>query len=390
DELREYTSRNTVVQDYARFRATGEKQGLPWRSWQQPLRDGDLSKSDYSEESFRYHLYVQWLAHQQMENLASKTKGKGLQLYLDLPLGVHPDGYDAWRERQAFIPNTAAGAPPDAVFTKGQNWAFPPLHPEEIRKQGYRYVIDGIRHHLQVGSILRLDHVMGLHRLFCIPEGLETNKGVYVRYRAEELYAILALESHRHQAIIVGEDLGTVPPYVRPAMKRHNLHRMYVMHYELASDSKKGLRPVASNSVASFNTHDMPPFAAFWQGLDIEERRKIGLLNEAGSREEKNRLIKMKEALVTSLQQKSWLHVTDNDIPAILNAGLSFLAASQARIVLINLEDLWLETHSQNIPGTTDEYHNWQRRARYSLEEFCQMPQVIDTLRTVNELRKRA
>jgi 4-alpha-glucanotransferase len=231
---------------------------------------------------------------------------------------------------------------------------------------------------------------MGLHRLFCIPKGLEAEHGVYVYYQAEELYAILALESHRHKAIIVGEDLGTVPSYVRPAMRRHDLHRMYVVHYELASDLRRGLPPVSSNSVASLNTHDMPPFAAFWQGLDIEERRRIGLLDKAGVKEEKNRLLSMKRALVTFLQDRDWLQGAENDIAAVLKACLSFLAASRARIVLINLEDLWLETHPQNIPSTRKEYPNWRRRTQYTFEQFCQLPQVVDTLLTVNELRKRS
>ena len=145
----------------------------------------------------RYHLYVQWLAHQQIESVSEKAREKGVQLYLDLPLGVHPDGYDVWRERGAFILDASAGAPPDAVFTRGQEWKFPPLHPERIREQGYRYVIAYLRHHLRQAGILRIDHVMGLHRLFCIPNGMEASQGVYLRYPAEELYAILALESHR-------------------------------------------------------------------------------------------------------------------------------------------------------------------------------------------------
>jgi len=390
EELHRFTEEDPLVEDYARFRAACENHRNSWRFWPQPLREGTLTERDYDEESKRYHLYVQWLAHQQIESVSEEAREKGVQLYLDLPLGVHPDGYDVWREREIFMPDISAGAPPDAVFTKGQNWRFPPLHPEKIREQGYRYIIACLRHHLRCASILRIDHVMGLHRLFCIPKGLEAEHGVYVRYQAEELYAILALESHRHKAIIVGEDLGTVPSYVRPAMRRHDLHRMYVMHYELASDLRRGLPPVSSNSVASLNTHDMPPFAAFWQGLDIEERRRIGLLDKAGVKEEKNRLLSMKRALVTFLQDRDWLQGAENDIAAVLKACLSFLAASQARIVLINLEDLWLETHPQNIPSTRKEYPNWRRRAQYTFEQFCQLPQVVDTLLTVNELRKRS
>ena len=389
DELHCFAAANPLVEDYARFRAAGDKHRNPWRFWPQPLQAGTLTESDYDEENRRYHLYSQWLAHQQMASASKYAGEKGGQLYLDLPIGVHPDGYDVWRERQAFIPDSAAGAPPDTVFTRGQNWGFPPLHPERIREQGYRYVIACLRHHLQCAGILRIDHVMGLHRLFSIPQGLEAAHGVYLRYRAEELYAILALESHRHKAIIVGEDLGTVPSYVRPAMRRHDLYRMYVLHYELASDLHQGLPPVSPNSVASLNTHDMPPFAALWQGLDIEERRRIGLLDSAGARREKKRLLGMKKNLLAFLRDRGWRQGADNDIAAILKACLSFLAASPSRILLINLEDLWLEIQPQNIPSTGKEYPNWRRRAKYAFEQFCQMPQVVATLRIVDKLRKR-
>jgi 4-alpha-glucanotransferase len=389
DELEHFANINPVVNDYARFRAASEKQGASWQSWPQPLRDGLIGDADYSEESRRYHLYVQWLAHQQMEDVSRRIRDKGLKLYLDLPLGAHPDGYDVWREREAFTLETSTGAPPDAVFTRGQNWGFPPLHPERIRERGYRYVIACLRHHLNYAGILRIDHVMGLHRLFCIPNGMEAGEGVYVRYRAEELYALLALESRRYSAIIVGEDLGTVPPYVRPAMKKHGLLRMYVVHYELASSQRRGLPAVPSRAVASLNTHDMPPFATLWQGQDIEQRQRLSLLDSTAARAERESLLTMKEALLALLRKHNWLREPESDISAVLTACLSFLAASQARLVLANLEDLWLETQPQNVPTIGKEYPNWRRKARYTFEQFCQLPQVVDTLLTVNELRKR-
>ncbi len=384
-----FTEAYPVVEDYARFRATCEKQQCSWQSWPQTLREGVLREGDYNEENRRYHLYVQWLAHQQIEGISKQAKKKGLQLYLDLPLGVHPGGYDVWRQREAFIPATSAGAPPDTVFTKGQNWEFPPLHSERIREQGYRYTIACLRHHLQHASILRIDHVMGLHRLFCIPNGMEASQGVYMRYRAEELYAILALESHRNKTIVVGEDLGTVPAYVRPTMERHGLPRMYVVQYALATNPRKGLPPIPPDSVASLNTHDIPPFAAFWQGLDIEQRLKAGLLSRADARREKKGRRVVKEAMAHFLQDKGWLRESVVDAYTALEACLAFLGASQAHLAIVNLEDLWLETQPQNVPSTKIEYPNWQRKACYSLKEFCQIPQVLDTLRTMNKLRKQ-
>jgi len=390
EELHHFTETHPLVDDYARFRATGEKYHVPWRSWPQPLRDGVLREGDYNEEDRLYHLYVQWLAWQQIEKVSQKAKEKGVRLYLDLPLGVHPDGYDAWRERETFIPDTSSGAPPDTVFTRGQNWGFQPLHPERIRDQHYRYTIAYLQHHLRYAGILRIDHVMGLHRLFCIPKDMEASSGVYLHYSAEELYAILALESHRNRAIIVGEDLGTVPPYVRPAMNKHGLYRMYVVHYELASNRQKGLPPVPRNSVASLNTHDMHPFAALWQGLDINDRQELGLLDRKGTQKERRIRRDIINILSTFLRRKGWLKNSSQDTFSALEACFSFLAESRAQIVLVNLEDLWLETKPQNVPSTRKEHPNWQRKALYSLEEFCQMPRVVDTLLNINELRKRS
>jgi 4-alpha-glucanotransferase len=164
---------------------------------------------------------------------------------------------------------------------------------------------------------------------------------------------------------------------------------MYVVHYELASDPRKGLPPVSRDSVASVNTHDMPPFASFWQGLGIEEQVDLGLLDKAGAIQEKNNLVDMKKALIDFLQGKGWLQERGEDMSGVLKACLSFLAASQTRVVLINLEDLWLEIRSQNVPSTGANCPNWQRKAQHAFEVFYQMPQVVDTLRNINNLRKR-
>jgi 4-alpha-glucanotransferase len=389
DELGRFVEASPAVEDYARFRAVCERQRCSWQSWPQPMRDGVVKEGDYDEQIKRYHLYVQWLAHQQIETLSKTAREKGVHLYFDLPLGVHPDGYDVWRENNIFATGASAGAAPDTLFTRGQDWGFPPLHPEKIREQGYRYVISYLRHQFQHASVLRIDHVMGLHRLFWIASGLEASQGVYVRYRSEELYAILCLESHRNKVILVGEDLGTVPHEVRPAMARHGLNRMYVVNYELESELHKGLRPVLTNMVASLNTHDMSPFAAFWQGVDIERRFKLGFLDKAGARKEQQDRKAVKKALVTFLRKKGVLGKSiAADTESVFRACLAFLSVSQAWFVLVNLEDLWLETKPQNMPGTHDEYPNWQRKASCGFEEFTRLPEVLVALAEINNLRK--
>jgi 4-alpha-glucanotransferase len=228
---------------------------------------------------------------------------------------------------------------------------------------------------------------MGLHRLYCIPEDLESGQGVYVRYNSEELYAILSLESHRHKVVLVGEDLGTVPSYVRSSMRKHGLYNMYVTHYELASDMK-GLPTPRKKSIASLNTHDMPPFAALWQGIDIDERLLLGLLDETKIASERKERADLKQALLRFLRKQGQTELADDDILSIMKACLSFLAESKVGLLLLNIEDLWLETKPQNIPGTSYEYPNWQRKTRYNIEEIFTRSQVIDILRMVNQKRR--
>lgn len=374
------------VLDYSQFRAAAERQGKPWHQWPARLRDGTLKPTDYDESVAQYHQYVQWLADEQIKQVVESASDSGVGIYLDLPLGTHPDGFDAWRYRDLFVGGVSVGAPPDTVFTRGQDWTFSPLHPQRIRETGYGYTIAYLRHHMHYAQTLRIDHIMGLHRLFFIPRGMKSGQGVYVSYHPEEMYAILSLESHRNKCVIVGEDLGIVPRAVRSAMKRHNLRRMWVMHYELAGRSRRLLPDPLPSQLASLNTHDMPPFASFWSGQDITDRLKTGIITSSMARREKAARVALKRRLVASLNGRGLLtgRVTAK---SVLQACLSFIAASRASLMLVNLEDLWLETRTQNIPSTTTEHPNWRRKARYDLDSFCQMPQVMSILEILHGLR---
>lgn len=340
--------------DYALFRSRMEStQGL-WRNWE----DDDV----YSFDAVRYHLYVQYRMSQQLGALEG--------LYLDFPLGVHPNGYDAWRFDEQFARQVAVGAPPDLFFTKGQNWGFPPLHPDAIREHRHEYFRECIRRQLAHASILRIDHVMGLHRLFWIPEGMEAKHGVYVRYPEDELYAVLTIEAQRAGSVIVGEDLGTVPQYVPKMMDKHGIHRMYVEQYEPGKPPR--------HSVASINTHDMPPFAAYWNGKDIDDRVERDLLDEAGAKDERTRRDKIRRSLEKSLKARGLLPV--------LEALLRFLGSSDAEIVLVNLEDLWQEIEAQNMPGVPEQ--SWRQRLRLSLKEIQSDEEVMRLLRAVSDSRR--
>jgi 4-alpha-glucanotransferase len=387
DAFRRFVEQRPALEDYARFRAVSERLRLPWQAWPSRLRDGEVGDGDFDEEARRYHLYVQFLLHEQLSALSREKGRRSAGLYLDLPLGVHTAGYDTWKEREAFAFEIYTGAPPDPLFAGGQNWGFPPLHPQRIREQGYRYVIQVLRHHLRHAAVLRVDHVMGLHRLFWIPKGFPATEGVYVRYSPEELYAILSLESHRHRVQLVGEDLGTVPPSVRRSMGRHNISGMYVIQYEATSELQDELRPITHDYLGSLNTHDMPPFAAVWYGLDLPSPQGLAPADAALVRQMHEHRQGLKAMMVALLRAGGWLTVGSSRAEVILRGLLAHLAASPAGLVMINLEDLWLERRPQNIPGTGPERPNWRRQARYSFEEFSASKAVLATLRLINRLR---
>jgi 4-alpha-glucanotransferase len=226
---------------------------------------------------------------------------------------------------------------------------------------------------------------MGLHRLFWVPDGHDASSGAYVRYNAEELYAILSLESHRHGAVIVGENLGTVPPYVNAAMKERGLQQMYVTQFQL-SDKERPLNPIPRDAVASVNTHDMPTFASYWEERDIDDRLAMGLLDEHGASAERRE----RKGVRTSWRSYAKRHGAPaaSSTRGAYRGLLGALASSRARNVLVTLEDLWLETEAQNVPGTVDEHPNWRRKAAHSLEELRELPVVTETLGEVDRLRR--
>jgi 4-alpha-glucanotransferase len=390
EELDRFVQENPEVEAYAAFRAVGDRRGEAWPSWPERLREGSLAHADFDEEDRRYHLWAQWATAEQMRSLALEARRQGPGLYVDLPLGVGGASFDVWREPAIFARGASAGAPPDSLFTKGQNWGFPPLSPERMRERGYGYLISSLRHHLEHAGILRIDHVMQLHRLFWIPQGMGAKDGVYVRYPAEELYAILSLESHRHRAWIVGENLGTVPPEVSEGMDRHGILGMYVLQYELQPGSEGQLREPPAASVASLNTHDMPTFRSFWEGRDADELASLGFYTAEEAQGEKERRRALRQGLTSLLPPTPTGTPRDEAETerAVLHDRLAWLARSPARMVLVNLEDLWQESEPQNVPGTHTERPNWQRKAKLGFEEFSTRPEVVEPLRGMNGLRQ--
>ena len=387
-ELRRFVRHRPEVEPYARFRAAGERWGLDWRRWPSAARDGVLRPRHLDPGAIAYHRFAQFVTERQVAELGRRSSRAGAGLYLDMPLGTHPDGFDVWRYRDEFATGISVGAAPDGYFRGGQDWGFPPVHPVRARERGYGYVRACLRHVFRHAGVVRVDHVMGLHRQYWVPHGFPADQGVFVRYPAEEWYAALSLEAHRTGTEVVGEDLGTVPSQVHAGMRRHRVLGSYVVEYEAVPGRDRVPAPGAS-VLASLNTHDMPTFAAFWRGLDVADRIEDGLLREGDAEDEHRDRAEVRLALIRSLREAGLLETEEPSEREALEATLVWLARSDARFVVVNLEDLWAELRPVNVPGVLS-HTNWRGKAARSLEELRRSDDVLEILRAVDRARSRA
>ena len=380
--------------DYARFRAAVDRFGINWHHWPGPLRGGLLRWSDVDPVNFRYHIYAQWIARQQVVELSERLSQRGQVLALDLPVGIHPYGYDVWRRREQYATEISVGAPPDGFFAQGQSWGFPPTRPESLRESGYAEFRAALAHHMRVAGMLRIDHVMGLQRLFWIPSGAEPRDGVYVKMPFDELLAIVGIEALRNRADVIGEDLGTVDEEVREAMGRIGMRRSYVAQFSIREEGEPVLEPPPAGSVASFSTHDLPTFIGWWTGHDVEERLECGQLDPSSAEQtlfERAHLRERLSALVHDDRATVGAEETAADEPGpVLAAVHSELARSDAGLVLVQLDDVLGQEESVNLPGTSTERPNWKRLTRASLEEIVEDKAVHDALAPLREHRGRA
>lgn len=379
---RAFLQEKPQAREYARFRSATEHLAAPWTEWPASAR---LSARDANPRATRYHLYAQYAAWLELLALGAEMKAAGCAMYLDLPVGASGLGFDVWRHREQFVA-CATGAPPDPYFTSGQNWGFPPMHPDVCRHDGYGYLRACLASHMRHADVLRLDHVMAFHRLYWIPEGMPASAGAYVRYRDQEMYALLSLESHRYRCRLVGENLGTVPKEVERAIARHGLSGLYIAQLE-AAPKRTALRTLPARCVASLNTHDMPPFAAFWKGDDIDARITLGMLDPSLRKREHAARKKTKAALVRFLRTRGVLKGRASDAASVRDAFLLYLAQSPAELLLVNIEDLWLESKWQNMPGTSTEHPNWRRRLRKTMKMIADDRGAVQLLEVITDAR---
>ncbi len=321
-----------------------------------------------------FYAYLQWLTEQQLEQVAERTREAGMPvgLYLDLALGSERAGSDAWAYAGQFAMEAEAGAPPDAFNATGQNWGLPPVIPHRLRADGYRMFIQLVRGSMRHAGALRIDHVMALFRLFWVPRGLSPSAGAYVAYPEDDLLGIVALESVRCRAVVIGEDLGTVPDTVREGLAAAGVLSYRVAYFERDADQRfKPSSSYPAQAVAVVGTPDLPTLAGFWSGRDIAIRREMGMVPDDQARlDALNQRQLDKRELVRALvaehlwrpgvaQAKALDSALSTDLCMAIHA---FLARTPCWIVLASLEDVVADVEQVNLPGTLDEHANWVRK----------------------------
>ena len=366
---------------YARFRGAQTRLGRNWRDWPEAARSGTLTPEQVDAEEERFHRVAQVLVRRQLRDLRRRLDHNGFRLGLDLAVGVHPDGYDPWSRQALFAEGMSVGAPPDQGFPSGQDWGFSPVLPGASRNEGHHYLAASMAHQAGLAGVLRVDHIMAWTRLYWIPHGFGLHDGTYVSYPAEELFAVLSLESNRHRCEVVGENLGTVPREIFEALPRHRIWGMYLAMFQASAGPE--VDPPSAADMALVGSHDTPTFVGWLKGHDIGDRVQHGLLAEP----------KVPEVVEERQRAVEWLAAqldsTAEAPRAFLAALLEWLGRSDSPLVVPWLEDLWLEEESVNLPGTPSYARpNWQRPMRRLLEEIFSDSDVDELLRRLNRARR--
>jgi 4-alpha-glucanotransferase len=391
--------------DFATFAALENHftlEGFPrdWRTWPDAFRDPRSEAvrrfRDEHGEEVEFHTFVQFELDRQLANAAAKATRIGLPLglYQDLAVGTAASGFDLWGFPAQFVRGIHIGAPPDDYSEEGQDWELPPLSPRRLAEHGYRYWTLLLRSALEHSGALRIDHIMGLFRQFWIPAGRPATEGAYVRFPARELLALLCLESRRQGAVIIGEDLGTVPTGLQSQLARYGVLSSRVLLFERErSGSFRPSSRYSRRALVTANTHDLPPVACYWRGRDLDIRRSAGAIeSDAALRDARARREQDRRALMRRLVREGVLPSTTEPVTSEepCAAVYAFLCRSPAPLLGVSLDDLARETEPVNVPGVRqDRYPSWTRRMRLSIEELRGSPSVRRVLAGLMDRRVR-
>ena len=369
--------------DWAAWCALAEVHGPDWRSWPGPLTDpGSAAVTELRRtlaDRIEFHAWLQWLAAGQLAaaQRAARRAGMSIGVITDLAVGAHPGGADAWARQDVIVPGISVGAPPDEFNQRGQNWTLPPWHPGWLEAQAGRPLAELIEASTRHAGGLRVDHVMGLARLWWIPAGMSPDLGTYVRYDHELMGGVLAAEVARADAVAIGEDLGTVEPWLRKFLADRHVLGTSMLWFERRADGTPR-RPGGwrRGCLATVGTHDMPPAAAFLTGEQVTIRAKLGLLTQPEA-EERAAAHADVAGWLAMLAREGLLPRQARPSPEEFTVALyAHLTRTPAMLIGVSLAEAAGERRPQNMPGTVDEYPNW----RIPLSGADGQPVLLDDL----------
>jgi 4-alpha-glucanotransferase len=363
-----------------------ERKAYSWQQWPDTYHNPEgesivIFRKKHNKEIL-YYIYLQWLIDEQLMQVALRCNETGIKtgMYQDLAIGAVAGGSDVWNN-QRLIGDADVGAPPDDFTPQGQNWGFPPLIPERLREGGYELFIEAIRKNMKYGGALRIDHALGLYRLFWIPSGMSPKEGAYLRQPAEDLLRIIALESHRNRTIVIAEDLGTIDDDFREMLRSFQMlsYRLFYFERNYPDPSFKSPEKYIPMALCAITTHDLPTIYGYWTGRDIEVKRQLGIYADDEAWERDVRLRERDKGLILSaLKTREIVPADFPDDPRVLPhmthelclAIYRYLGQSPCKLLLVSLDDIVGTLDQQNMPGTVDSHPNWIQKSPQTLEEI--------------------
>ena len=313
--------------------------------------------------------------------------GMRIGLIADLAVGAHGSGSQIWTRQSEFLPSVSVGAPPDLLNRSGQNWGISAFSPAGLRANGFRAFIEMLRANLAHAGGIRIDHVMGLQRLWIIPQGCSPDQGAYLNYPFEDQLRLITLEAWRHRALVIGEDLGTVPPGLREKLASRNILGMRVLLFE--QDNGRFIPPAKwpKDALATTTTHDLPSLCGWSKGHDIDWRLKAGHSSAEQAEADRPEREEQKRALTTALTQAGCLDVKDAGLSKKLEASIEYVGSTPAPLVLLPIEDAMASEQQPNLPGPGNEHPNWRRRWPMQARQMLEDKQVKGRLQRLASAR---
>ncbi len=365
-----------------------------WRQWPEAYRDPhgpavDRFAAEHRDE-VDFHCFGQWLMTRSLQRAQKAACDGGMKVGLiaDLAVGAHGGGSQTWTRQSEFLPSISVGAPPDILNGNGQNWGISAFSPTGLQQNGYRAFIEMVRANLAYAGGIRIDHVMGLKRLWVMPEGASPQEGAYLNYPFQDQLRLLSLEAARHRALVVGEDLGTVPDGMREELARRNILGMRVLLFEQDNDQFIAPQNWPSDALATTTTHDLPSITGWFKGRDIDWRYEAQHRSAEQTEEDRPHREREKTALSEALSRDAHLPTGNEDTTARLDASVEYIGKTPAPLALLPLEDVMAAQEQPNLPGPGAEHPNWRRRWPMEVQDMLDAPQVNQRLKRLADARQ--